>query len=245
MAKPKAPRAKRATRSNPRYDRNQMENVIELHPRKRKKVELIPRTANQEEYIENMLGDQYSIVMGVGVAGSGKTLLATMAGILGLQSGRYERIVITRPNVEVDDRSIGFLPGTMLEKMAPWMMPIMDVFAQFYSKKEIENMMDSGEIVVLPLAYIRGVTISNAFLILDEAQGTTQNSLKAALTRIGEGTKMVITGDTAQTDIGANNGLSDFLRRFNGSSRIAVTRFTNKDIQRHPVIDEVLKLYGE
>lgn len=245
MAKPKAPRAKRATRSNPRYDRNQMENVIELHPRKRKKVELIPRTANQEEYIENMLSDTVDVCVASGSAGSGKTMLATMAAIKGLQEGRYERIVITRPNVEVDDRSIGFLPGTMTEKMAPWMMPIMDVFSQYYSKKEIEQLMEESVLVILPLCFIRGLTISRSFFILDEAQGTTQNSLKAALTRIGEGTKMVITGDTAQSDIGANNGLSDFLRRFNGSSRIAVTRFTNKDIQRHPVIDEVLKLYGE
>ena len=92
---------------------------------------------------------------------------------------------------------------------------------------------------------MRGRTFKNAIVLVDEAQGTTQNSMKAILTRIGEGSKMIITGDTAQTDIGGNNGLSDFLRRFTGSSRISITRFTNKDIQRHPVIDEVLKLYGE
>ena len=172
-------------------------------------------------------------------------MLAVQAAALGLIEGKYERIVITRPNVEVDDRSIGFLPGTMLEKMAPWMMPIMDVFAEYYSAKELENMISENIIRVIPIAFFRGMTYKNSCVIVDEAQGLSSSAMKAVLTRLGEGSKMILTGDTAQSDIGANNGLSDFLRRFNGSSRIAVTHFDKRDIQRHPVIDEVLKLYGE
>lgn len=251
MAKVKTTRAKRANKANPRVERNLynvQENVIELNlpqQRKRKKVDLLPRNVVQEEYIEALLDDRKHIVFAIGPAGTGKTKLATEAAIKGLNEGKYEKIVITRPNVAVDDKDIGFLPGDILAKMTPWMMPILDVFAEYYSQKEIVHMIEEKVIEIVPIAYIRGRTFKNALIIVDEAQGTTTNSMLSILTRIGENSKMVVTGDIKQSDRGPTNGLADFLQRFESSDHIELIKFRQQDIERHPVIEEILKLYGE
>ena len=245
MAK-NARKAKRANRPNPRVDRNH-DNVIPISSFQRKKtVEIIPRSINQDDFLTYLEDDDVNIAFGIGPAGSGKTLLATLMAIKMFKAGEIDKIVITRPNVAVDDRDIGFLPGGILDKMGPWVRPIIDIFEEYYSPAEIEKMVEEGVLEICPIAYIRGRTFKNAWILIDEAQGTSQNSMLSILTRIGENSKMVVTGDIKQTDIGAKNGLSDFLARFDGSSdRIKITKFDSGDVERHPVVKDILKLYGD
>jgi phosphate starvation-inducible PhoH-like protein len=129
--------------------------------------------------------------------------------------------------------------------MAPWTKPVLDVFEEYFSVKDIQAMIEENIIELVPLAYIRGRTFKNAVVILDEAQNTTRNSMLSALTRIGENSKIVVTGDTKQSDRGLSNGLTDFLDRFQSSNHIAVVKFGQKDVERHPVIGEILRIYGE
>lgn len=259
-----AKRAKRATRPNPREERNYSEtstkrstfrserqpsNVIELSnfaPRPKKtRIDIIPRNIHQEDMVASLEDDSKNIVFAVGPAGCGKTLLATLHAIKLLKAGAVERIVITRPNVAVDDRDIGFLPGDILKKMTPWMMPILDVFAEYYTQEQIKYMLEENVIEMVPIAFIRGRTFKNAFILVDEAQGTTQNSMLSILTRIGENSKMVVTGDLAQSDRGMNNGLADFLARFESSKHIDVIKFAKQDVERHPVVKELLDIYKD
>ena len=246
MARPK--NAKRANKPNPRTDRNKGDNnIIQIAQfRQRKtKVEIIPRSLNQDEFLDYLENDSVDIVFGVGPAGSGKTLLATLMAIKMLKANLVDKIVITRPNVAVDDRDIGFLPGGLVEKMGPWVRPILDVFEEYYSPKDIEMLIEEGIIEICPIAYIRGRTFKNTWILVDEAQGTTRNSMLSILTRIGEGSKMVITGDIKQSDVGTSNGLSDFMSRYYETDRIKITQFNNGDVERHQVIKDILKIYGE
>ena len=182
----------------------------------------------------------------MGYAGSGKTYLATLFAIQQLRQGVVQKIVITRPNIAVDDKDIGFLPGDIMKKMAPWTKPVLDVFEEHYSIKDITTMIEEGVIELVPMAYIRGRTFKNAIVLLDEAQNTTPTSMLSALTRIGEGSKMVVTGDIKQSDRGMNNnGLADFVNRFDSSSRIRICKFDKDSVERHPVITEILRMYGE
>lgn len=212
-------------------------------------VEITPRGENQTNYVEDLQDDEISIVFAVGPAGSGKTMLAVQLAVQGLIDEKYEKIVITRPNVDVDDKGIGFLPGTANEKMAPWMMPIMDVFKETYSPAEIKKMVDNEVIEIVPISFMRGRTFKRSMIIVDESQGTTPNSLLAILTRIGEDSKMVVTGDLDQTDHKGPNGLKDFLEKFdrkeNGIHGISVNKFNRGDICRHAIIGSILNLYGK
>ena len=178
---------------------------------RKKHVEIIPRNLNQERLLEMLEDDHANICFAVGPAGTGKTYLATLYSIDMLKHGDIDKIVITRPNVPVDNKDIGFLPGGIMEKMAPWTRPIFDIFEEFYSPKQIQHMIEDGLIEICPVAYIRGRTFKNAIVLLDEAQGTTSNSMLSILTRIGEGSKVIITGDTDQSDHGRDNGLYDFV----------------------------------
>jgi phosphate starvation-inducible PhoH-like protein len=258
-----AKRAKRAERSNPRQDRNRTpndygrpqarggdsrNNVIELpnfRKQKKKSVDIIPRNINQEDLMIALADDSQHIVFATGPAGCGKTLIATLAAIKSLKAGDVEKIVITRPNVAVDDKDIGFLPGDILKKMTPWMMPILDVFAEYYDSAEIQYMLEENIIEMVPIAFIRGRTFKNAFSIVEDDQGTTVNSMLSILTRIGENSKMVVTGDLAQSDRGKDNGLADFLTRFDQSHHISVIQFEKGDVERHPVVKELLDIYKD
>lgn len=238
-------RARRANRPNPREDRN---NVIEFRPAtKRRKIDLIPRNLTQEKYIDALENDQISIVVGTGPAGTGKTYLAALAAVKALNEGKCDKIVITRPNRAVSGNDIGFLPGGITEKMDPWVRPILDIFKLYYSTKEIENMIENNELEFSPLAYMRGRTFSNAYIIADEMQNTTLDEMKMILTRIGENCKMIVDGDIKQSDIGEKNGLAYFMNRLdeNPSNMITLITFKNSDIVRSKVVTEVLYLFGE
>ena len=183
----------------------------------------------------------------IGPAGTGKTLISTLVGIQALKKNRIDKFVITRPAVSVDEQH-GFLPGTLQEKMAPWTRPIIDVFEEYYSPDQIEYMLNDNKVEIAPLAFMRGRTFKNSYIIADEMQNDTDNQMKMLLTRIGEGSKLVVTGDLNQHERGyESNGLKCFMERLETaqSDRIKMVRFSSKDIERHPVVTEVLKLYNE
>jgi phosphate starvation-inducible PhoH-like protein len=225
-------------------------NIIDFQPylpAKKQRVSLHARNANQETYIRKLQDDSTSIVFAIGPAGTGKTMLAVQHGIKMFQEGKVDRIVVTRPAVSVDE-DLGFLPGTLNEKMAPWTRPIFDVFGEYYQQKDIAKMLEEGVIEISPLAYMRGRTFKNAYIVADECQNTTVNQMKMLLTRLGEGSKMVVTGDLAQADRLSDNGLIDFcnlLAGRSGLSHIDIVQFDTKDIERHNAVKEVLAVYGE
>ena len=210
---------------------------------RKKKVEIIPRNEAQEDYIFSI--EDRRITFGVGPAGTGKTLIATLMAISALKQGKIEKIIVTRPAVSVDE-SHGFLPGDLIQKMAPWTRPIFDVFEEFYHPKQISAMIEDGMIEVSPLAYMRGRTFKNSFIIADEMQNATPSQMKMVLTRIGENSNMVVTGDLNQHDRGfEENGLKDFINRFDDTDSIGVVKFEEQDIERDQVVAEVLKIYGD
>lgn len=224
-------------------------NVIDFQtyaPQKKHKVTLLPRNKNQETYLQKLQDEKKSIVFAIGPAGTGKTIMAVMHGIKLLQEGIIDKIIVTRPAVSVDE-DLGFLPGTLNEKMAPWTRPIFDVLGEYYDQKTIESMLYEGTIEISPLAYMRGRTFKNAYIIADEMQNATQNQMKMLLTRLGENSKMVVTGDLAQADRLKDNGLIDFITRVEDRKyqHIDVARFDHKDIERHRAVAEVLKIYGD
>ena len=219
------------------------------HNYQRKKVELIPKSRNQESYIDLLTDADKLIIFATGPAGTGKTMLAVMAAIKAYQEGNCKKIVITRPAVGVDDEQHGFLPGDINAKMAPWTRPIMDVFAEYYRQSEITRMLDEQVIEVSPLAYMRGRTFKQSWIIADEMQNATPSQMKMLLTRLGENSKMVVTGDTQQADRrDVDNGLIDFKRLvgdYENSRYVAGIEFAGRDIHRHTAVIEILKIYGE
>lgn len=224
-------------------------NVIDFQtyaPQKKHKVALLPRNKNQESYLSKLQDPKKNIVFAIGPAGTGKTIMAVMHGIKLMQEGIVEKIIVTRPAVSVDE-DLGFLPGTLNEKMAPWTRPIFDVLSEYYQSKEIEGMLLEGIIEISPLAYMRGRTFKNAYIIADEMQNATQNQMKMLLTRLGENSKMVVTGDLNQADRLRDNGLIDFVARIEGHKlqHIDAIRFDHKDIERHDAVKEVLNIYGD
>jgi phosphate starvation-inducible PhoH-like protein len=163
------------------------------------------------------------------------------------QEGVVDKIIVTRPAVSVDE-DLGFLPGTLNEKMAPWTRPIFDVLGEYYKQTDIAKMLEDGTIEISPLAYMRGRTFKNAYIIADECQNTTANQMKMLLTRLGEGSKMVVTGDLAQADRMNDNGLIEFcnlLSKKPGLKHIDIVQFDHKDIERHDAVKEVLSIYGD
>jgi phosphate starvation-inducible PhoH-like protein len=225
-------------------------NIIDFQPylpAKKQRVNIQARNANQKLYLSKLYEESTSIVLAIGPAGTGKTMLAVQFGVKLFQEGKVDRIVVTRPAVSVDE-DLGFLPGDLNEKMAPWTRPIFDVLGEYYQKKEIASMLEEGVIEISPLAYMRGRTFKNAYIVADEMQNATVNQMKMLLTRLGEGSKMVVTGDLAQADRLSDNGLIDFcnlLEQKEYLEHIDIIRFDNKDIERHNAVKEVLAVYGE
>ncbi len=215
-------------------------------PQKKQRVSLQARNANQKTYLQKLQNDNINIVLAIGPAGTGKTMLAVQHGIKMFQDGIVDKIVVTRPAVSVDE-DLGFLPGDLNEKMAPWTRPIFDVFLEYYQQKDITKMLEEGVIEISPLAYMRGRTFKNAYIIADECQNTTVNQMKMLLTRLGEGSKMVVTGDLAQADRLSDNGLIDFCNLLAGKQlkHIDIVEFDHKDIERHNAVKEILSIYGD
>lgn len=219
-------------------------NVVKLRHKSYKAVEILPRNTAQETYIDALLTKR--MVFAIGPAGTGKTLLAVVRAIKALREGEITKIVLTRPAVSVDEKH-GFLPGDLNEKMAPWTRPIFDVFEEYYGLPETNRMLDEGTIEIAPLGFMRGRTFKDAYIIVDEAQNCTSSQMLMVLSRIGEGSSMVITGDLNQHDRGYDeNGLKDFLRRFPESDNdIAVCKFDRRHVERDPLVSKVLGIYGQ
>lgn len=201
------------------------------------------RTLNQRRYLELLTGHA-PVIISTGPAGTGKTLLACQVGSKALASGQVQRLILTRPAVSVDEQH-GFLPGNLNKKMEPWTRPMFDALSRYWSGKKIQDMMLDQRIEVCPLAYMRGRTFDNAWIIGDEMQNSTPSQMKMLLTRIGEGSKMVIAGDGAQHDRGfEDNGLADLVSRLDlDSESIKHLNFTEDDVVRAEVIKEILKIY--
>jgi phosphate starvation-inducible PhoH-like protein len=203
-----------------------------------------PRSPGQAAYMEALARSE--MVFGVGPAGTGKTYLAVAQAVAMLQAGKVDRIVLSRPAVEAGER-LGFLPGDMKEKVDPYLRPLYDALNDMMAGEQVVRRMGSGEIEVAPLAFMRGRTLSHAFVILDEAQNTTPVQMKMFLTRMGEGTRMVVTGDLSQVDLppGIRSGLRDALDTLEGVAGLAVCRLEKRDVVRHPLVARIVDAYEQ
>nr|WP_244598217.1 PhoH family protein [Pseudohoeflea suaedae] len=209
-----------------------------------RKKTVIARTPTQDAYIRAM--DRAELVFGVGPAGTGKTFLAVAHAAQLLERGSVERIVLTRPAVEAGER-LGFLPGDMKEKVDPYLRPLYDALYEMMPSDRVERALAAGVIEIAPLAFMRGRTLSNAAIILDEAQNTTQMQMKMFLTRLGENGRMIITGDPSQIDLprGVKSGLVEALAVLDNVEGIVTCRFKGADVVRHPLVQKIVEAYDE
>jgi phosphate starvation-inducible PhoH-like protein len=201
-----------------------------------------PRGPTQRRYMEAIA--ESSLTFGIGVSGTGKTYLAVAAAVRRLRAGEVKRLVITRPVVEAGEH-LGFLPGDLQAKLNPYMRPVYDALYDLIGFEDANRLEDAGVIEVAPLAYMRGRTLSQAFVVLDEAQNTSIAQMKMFLTRLGEGSCMVVSGDPSQSDLEdpARSGLLDAVRRLRGYTGVAVVEFGTKDIVRHPLVEQIVRAY--
>ena len=214
-----------------------------------RKIQIVPRNRHQEDYVCSLYDHNKSIIFATGPAGTGKTLLAVLAAIKALKEGDTRKIVLTRPAVEVDNERHGFLPGDLNQKMEPWTKPIFDVLHEHFSTRETARMLEEQILEISPLAFMRGRTFKNSWIIADEMQNATPSQMKMLLTRLGENSRMIVTGDVKQTDrkVG-DNGLLDFdalMSQFGSSKYIDWIKFDHQDIERHPAVAEILRIYGD
>jgi phosphate starvation-inducible protein PhoH and related proteins len=207
-----------------------------------RKRRIVARTSGQALYVKAMRENE--LVFGLGPAGTGKTYLAVAAAVDLLMTGRVERIILSRPAVEAGER-LGFLPGDLREKVDPYLRPIFDALNDMIPADQLTKRMGTGEIEVAPIAFMRGRTLARAFVILDEAQNTTPVQMKMFLTRLGEGSRMVVTGDPTQIDLpaGSRSGLADALDALDGIEGVAAVRFTERDVVRHPLVARIVSAY--
>ena len=258
MSKRKTSALRKYTRSNritgvdsePSFYTNEAKTIDfnQAQPKRATKpIELIPKSRNQEKYIISLTDPETDIVMVSGPAGTGKTYLAMLAAIQAFRKGDCKKILLTRPAVTVDDEKHGFLPGDLNAKMEPWVRPLFDVLREFYTTKELEYMVEEQIIEITPLAFCRGRNFKHSWCILDEAQNATPSQMKMLMTRIGEGSKIVITGDVEQTDRKTpDNGLLDLKQRILAHKvpGMAVCEFNTNDIRRHEIIEHILNMYS-
>jgi phosphate starvation-inducible PhoH-like protein len=213
--------------------------AVEIKTRK-KLVE--PRTEAQKAYVRSLFKKELSF--GIGPAGTGKTYLAVAVAVSMFITGRVDKIILSRPAVEAGER-LGFLPGDMKEKVDPYMQPLYDALNDFLPAKQMAKLMEDKAIEIAPLAFMRGRTLANAFVVLDEAQNATSMQMKMFLTRLGEGSRMVVTGDRTQIDLprGVQSGLADAERLLQEIPKISFNYFTSKDVVRHPLVAEIIDAY--
>ncbi|MCI2400279.1 PhoH family protein [Aliiroseovarius subalbicans] len=212
---------------------------VEIKTRK-KLVE--PRTEGQKAYVKSLFNK--SLAFGIGPAGTGKTYLAVAVGVNMFIGGHVDKIILSRPAVEAGEK-LGYLPGDMKDKVDPYMQPLYDALGDFLPAKQVAKLIEEKRIEIAPLAFMRGRTLSNAFVVLDEAQNATTMQMKMFLTRLGEGSRMVITGDRSQVDLprGVNSGLHDAERLLDGIKEISFNYFTSKDVVRHPLVAKIIEAY--
>jgi phosphate starvation-inducible protein PhoH and related proteins len=212
---------------------------LEIRTR-RKLVE--PRTPMQEAYVRNLFRNE--LVFGLGPAGTGKTYLAVAAAAALFIDGHVDRIILSRPAVEAGER-LGFLPGDMKEKVDPYMQPLYDALNDFFPPKQVSRLIEEKQIEIAPLAFMRGRTLSNAYVVLDEAQNATTMQMKMFLTRLGEGSRMAVTGDTTQIDLprGVTSGLVEAERILRDVPGVGFTRFSAEDVVRHPLVARIIRAY--
>ncbi|MBM1633819.1 PhoH family protein [Sulfitobacter mediterraneus] len=213
--------------------------AIEIQTRK-KRVE--PRTEAQKAYVQSLFDNE--MAFGIGPAGTGKTYLAVAVGVSMFIGGHVDRIILSRPAVEAGEK-LGYLPGDMKDKVDPYMQPLYDALNDFLPGKQLAKLLEEKRIEIAPLAFMRGRTLSNAFVVLDEAQNATSMQMKMFLTRLGEGSRMVITGDRTQIDLprGVPSGLADAERLLNRIPKISFNYFTSKDVVRHPLVAAIIEAY--
>ena len=212
---------------------------VEIKTRK-KLVE--PRTDAQKAYVQALF--DHELAFGIGPAGTGKTYLAVAVGVSMFIGGHVDRIILSRPAVEAGER-LGFLPGDMKDKVDPYMQPLYDALNDFLPGKQVTKLIEEKRIEIAPLAFMRGRTLSNAFVVLDEAQNATSMQMKMFLTRLGEGSRMVITGDRSQVDLprGVQSGLRDAENLLKSIPKISFNYFTAKDVVRHPLVAAIIEAY--
>lgn len=218
-------------------------DVLSLDILSRRGKTIRPKTLNQKRYVDAI--DSHTIVFGIGPAGTGKTYLAMAKAVQALQTKQVNRIILTRPAVEAGER-LGFLPGTLHEKIDPYLRPLHDALHDMMDPEAIPKLMQAGVIEVAPLAYMRGRTLNDAFIILDEAQNTTAEQMKMFLTRLGFGAKIVVTGDVTQIDLpgGARSGLAAAAEILEGIDDIHFARLDSSDVVRHRLVSDIVDAYG-
>lgn len=229
-------------------EKNELEGVFDLY-KNRKKIlvndqgrSIYPKTFNQKAYVDAMT--QHDLVFGVGPAGTGKTYLAVAQAVADLKNNQVKKLILTRPVVEAGE-NLGFLPGDLKEKVDPYLVPLYDALYEMLGQQTTLSLMEKGVIEIAPLAYMRGRTLENAYVILDEAQNTTKVQMKMFLTRLGFASKMVITGDPSQSDLprGIPSGLNQALDLLQGLDDIKIIQFDKLDVVRHPLVQRILERY--
>jgi phosphate starvation-inducible PhoH-like protein len=201
------------------------------------------RSPRQAAYLDAL--GEYELVIGIGPAGTGKTYLAVAVAVSMLKAGKVDRIILSRPAVEAGER-LGFLPGDMKEKIDPYLRPLYDALYDMMPGDQVDRRLQAGEIEIAPLAFMRGRTLANSFIILDEAQNTTPTQMKMFLTRLGENSRMAVTGDPSQIDLplGAKSGLNDAMETLRGVNGITLVEFTDADVVRHPLVTRIVRAYN-
>lgn len=208
---------------------------------------LIARTEGQRAYVRSLKNEKaYDLIFGVGPAGTGKTLLAVAYGASMLVQRKVEKLIITRPAVEAGEK-LGFLPGDLNEKVDPYLLPVWDALADTLGRSQLEKMREDGRIEVAPIAFMRGRTLNRAFVIVDEAQNTSRSQMQMVLTRLGEGSRMAVTGDPSQCDLSPRDpsGLPHALDILSGTKGVAITRFSRVDVVRHDLVARIVEAYEE
>lgn len=211
---------------------------------KLRRQSVVPKTLNQKRYLQAIA--KYPVTFGIGPAGTGKTYLAMAMALQDLLSGAVERIILTRPAVEAGE-ALGFLPGELQEKILPYLTPLYDAMQDMVGKDQMEQLLERGIVEIAPLAYMRGRTLSNAFVVLDEAQNTTHEQMMMFLTRLGDGSRMVVTGDITQIDLprSKQSGLREATRVLSKVDSIKMFQFEGHDVVRHPLVQEIINAYAQ
>ena len=227
--------------SDSKIDQLEMFSGQKIEIKTRKKI-IEPRTDAQRAYVASLFSNE--LAFGIGPAGTGKTYLAVAVGVSLFLTGKVDKIILSRPAVEAGEK-LGYLPGDMKEKVDPYMQPLYDALDDFIPTKQLARLFEEKQIEIAPLAFMRGRTLANAFVVLNEAQNATSMQRKMFLTRLGEGSRMVITGDRSQVDLprGVTSGLADAERLLHSIEKISFNYFTSKDVVRHPLVAAIIDAY--